>query len=91
MKRNAAPAVLAKRLARTRFRGNDSTSTEGWGKLASLNSAGEPRPEPDQGPDQLPPGQFISDELQSDTRRFLDEVKDVVRRRWEAGLSPRDR
>jgi len=33
----------------------------------------------------------VSDELQSDTRRFLDEVKDVVRRRCEAGLSQRDR
>jgi len=60
-------------------------------KLGSLNSAGESRPEPEQGPDQRPPGQFISDDLQSDTRRFLDEVKDVVRRRYEAGLSPRER
>jgi hypothetical protein len=33
----------------------------------------------------LPPGQFVSDQLQSDTRRFLEEVKDVVRRRCEAG------
>jgi len=28
----------------------------------------------------------VSDELQSDTWRFLEEVKDVVRRRTEAGL-----
>jgi len=60
-------------------------------KLGSLNSAGESRTEPEQRPEQRPPGQFISDDLQSDTRRFLDEVKDVVRRRYEAGLSPRER
>jgi hypothetical protein len=36
-----------------------------------------------------PPGQFVSDELQSDCSRFLEETKDVVRRRSEAGLTPR--
>ena len=36
--------------------------------------------------DERPPGQFVSDDLRSDTRRFLAEVKDVVRRRSEAGL-----
>jgi hypothetical protein len=49
------------------------------------------RPEPEQRPIERPPGQFVSDELQSDTLRFLEEIKDVVRRRWEAGLSQRDR
>jgi hypothetical protein len=58
--------------------------------LAGLNSGGDRRPEPEQPPVERPPGQFVSDELQSDTRRFLEEIKDVVRRRSEAGLS-RDR
>jgi hypothetical protein len=34
----------------------------------------------------VPPGQFVSDDLQLDTLRFLEEVKDVVRRRCEAGF-----
>jgi hypothetical protein len=29
----------------------------------------------------------VSDDLQSDTSRFLAEIKDVVQRRWEAGLT----
>jgi hypothetical protein len=58
--------------------------------LAGLNSGGDGRPEPEQQPVEPPPGQFVSDDLQSDTRRFLEETKDVVRRRSEAGLS-RDR
>jgi len=37
--------------------------------------------------DERPPGQFVSDELQSDCCRFLEEIKEVVRRRAEAGLS----
>jgi hypothetical protein len=37
--------------------------------------------------DDLPPGQFVTDELQSDCTRFLEEIKDVVRRRNEAGLA----
>jgi hypothetical protein len=58
-------------------------------KLAGPNTAqGQPEPDPRQ--EERPPGQFISDDLQSDTRRFLEEVKDVVRRRSEAGLG-RDR
>jgi hypothetical protein len=61
------------------------------GTLASPNASGEARPERDQGLEPRPPGQFVSDDLQSDTRRFLAEIKDVVRRRSEAGLSPRDR
>jgi hypothetical protein len=37
--------------------------------------------------EELPPGQFVNDELQSDCTRFLEEIKNVVRRRNEAGLS----
>ena len=58
--------------------------------MAGRNSGGDRRPESEQRPVERPPGQFVSDELQSDTRRFLEEIKDVVRRRSEAGLS-RDR
>ena len=36
--------------------------------------------------DEVPPGQFVTDELQSDCLRFLEEIKNVVRRRSEAGL-----
>ena len=35
---------------------------------------------------QRPPGQFISDEHEADCSRFLEEVKEFVRRRHEAGL-----
>ena len=44
-------------------------------------------PEPKQRTDERPPGQFVTDELQSDCYRFLEEMKEVVRRRREAGLS----
>jgi hypothetical protein len=37
-------------------------------------------------PEERPPGQFVSAELQSDCSRFLEEIKEVVRRRIEAGL-----
>jgi len=51
-----------------------------------VSSAGEPQSEAERRSEELPPGHFVSDELQSDTWRFLEEVKDVVRRRTEAGL-----
>jgi hypothetical protein len=35
---------------------------------------------------QAPPGQFVSDEHAADCSRFLEEVKEFVRRRHEAGL-----
>ena len=35
---------------------------------------------------QAPPGQFISDEHEADCSRFLEEVKEFVQRRYEAGL-----
>jgi hypothetical protein len=57
--------------------------------LPRLNSAGETQPDAERRADEQPPGQFVSDELQSDCTRFLEEIKDVVRRRSEAGLGPR--
>jgi hypothetical protein len=33
-----------------------------------------------------PPGQFVSDEHEADCSRFLEEVKEFIRRRSEAGL-----
>jgi hypothetical protein len=53
-----------------------------------MSRQSEPEPEPRR--EERLPGQFVSDELQSDTLRFLEEVKNVVRRRCEAGLG-RDR
>ena len=47
--------------------------------------AGETQSEPN-GEQQGPPGQFISDEHEADCSRFLEEVKEFVRRRHEAGL-----
>ena len=33
-----------------------------------------------------PPGQFVSDEHEADCLRFLEQVKELARRRHEAGL-----
>ena len=46
-------------------------------------------PNPERRTDEPPPGSFVSDELESDCSRFLEEIKEVVRRRIEAGLSVR--
>ncbi|HYY03660.1 MAG TPA: hypothetical protein VE736_07230 [Gaiellaceae bacterium] len=54
-----------------------------------ISSADEKRTEAERRRER-PPGQFVSDELQSDCSRFLEEIKGVVRRRSEAGLG-RDR
>ena len=55
-----------------------------------LDSADKPQADHERAhPDEEPPGQFVSNELQSDCSRFLEETKDVVRRRSEAGLTPR--
>jgi hypothetical protein len=40
--------------------------------------------------EQHPPGQFVRDEHEADCTRFLQEVKDSIRRRSELGLG-RDR
>ena len=45
----------------------------------------------DEGPPQAddreaPPGQFVSDEHEADCLRFLEDVKELARRRHEAGL-----
>jgi hypothetical protein len=34
-----------------------------------------------------PPGQFVSDEHEADCSRFLEEVKEFIRHRSEAGLA----
>jgi hypothetical protein len=52
-----------------------------------VSHAKEHPPKPERLADERPPGQFVSDELQSDCSRFLEEIKEVVRRRIEAGLS----
>jgi hypothetical protein len=39
-------------------------------------------------PCELPPGDFVSHQLQSDTLRFLQEVKAIVRRRAEPRPDP---
>ena len=49
--------------------------------------AGETQPDPNH-EHQAPPGQFVSDEHEADCSRFLEEVKEFVRRRSEAGLGP---
>jgi len=47
--------------------------------------AGETKPDQER-EHQGPPGQFVSDEHEADCSRFLEEVKEFVRRRVEAGL-----
>ena len=47
--------------------------------------AAKSQPEPS-AENQVPPGQFVSDEHEADCSRFLEEVKEFVRRRVEAGL-----
>jgi len=50
-----------------------------------LLDAGETQPDPK--PEQEhPPGQFISAEHEADCSRFLQEVKEFIRRRSELGL-----
>jgi hypothetical protein len=51
----------------------------------SRGDAGEPQAEPER-EHQAPPGQFVSDEHEADCSRFLEEVKEFIRRRSEAGL-----
>jgi hypothetical protein len=47
--------------------------------------ADKTQPEPKQD-EQYPPGRFVSDEHEADCSRFLQEVKDFIRRRSELGL-----
>jgi hypothetical protein len=51
-----------------------------------LSHREETSPEPQRRVEDRPPGQFVTAELQSDCSRFLEEIKEVVRRRIEAGL-----
>lgn len=46
---------------------------------------GKTKPDPKQD-EQYPPGQFVSHQHEADCSRFLQEVKDSIRRRSEAGL-----
>jgi hypothetical protein len=48
--------------------------------------AGESQSQPER-EQQAPPGQFVSDEHEADCSRFLEEVKEFIRRRSEAGLA----
>ena len=50
-----------------------------------MRDAAKSQPEPNV-ENQGPPGQFVSDEHEADCSRFLEEVKEFVRRRREAGL-----
>lgn len=54
--------------------------------MPRASDAGQTQPEQDPRPNERPPGYFVSDQLQSDTSRFLEEVKSVVERRLAAGL-----
>ncbi len=36
--------------------------------------------------DGRPPGQFVSEEHEADCSRFLEEVQEFIRRRFELGL-----
>jgi hypothetical protein len=54
-----------------------------------LRQAAGQKPEPEAVRPETPPGEFVTYELQTDCSRFLEEIKDVVRRRSEAGLAPK--
>jgi hypothetical protein len=54
-----------------------------------VSQRNEATPQVERPPDEPPPGVFISEDLQDDCWRFLQEIKDVVRRRSEAGLARR--
>jgi hypothetical protein len=56
------------------------------GGMTQVAHSEESSPEPERRPEERPPGHFVSAELQSDCSRFLEEIKEVVRHRIEAGL-----
>ena len=62
-----------------------SDKTEGGRTLLPRLDAGETQPEQDR-KRESPPGQFVSDEHEADCSRFLEEVKEFIRHRFEAGL-----
>ena len=62
----------------------DATGSH-YKRLEGNLDAAKTQQEPD-AEQQAPPGQFISDEHEADCSRFLEEVKEFVRRRHEAGL-----
>jgi hypothetical protein len=51
--------------------------------LQRLDVGTTPEPKRDE---QHPPGKFVSDEHEADCSRFLQEVKEFIRRRSELGL-----
>lgn len=52
------------------------------------SSPGETQPEHERPVGAPPPGQFVSTQHATDCSRFLEEIKNVVRHRSEAGLGP---
>lgn len=51
--------------------------------VENSENPGKPPPDDDDGV-KKPPGEFVNDELEKQTKRFLQEVKDLARRRREA-------
>jgi hypothetical protein len=51
--------------------------------VENSNDTPKPRNEKDPG-GKKPPGEFVSDELEEHTKRFLEEVKGLAKRRREA-------
>ena len=66
--------------------GADADESCDGGGPTTVSYREETYPEPERRPEDGPPGHFVSAELQSDCSRFLDEIKEVVQRRIEAGL-----
>jgi hypothetical protein len=63
----------------------DRANFKGGGEpLRGNNGQAQPDPKRDQ---PAPPGQFVSDEHEADCSRFLREVKELLRHRYEAGLA----
>lgn len=55
---------------------------------ASREPDAKPDADDEKDPAKRPPGQFVSDELESDTVRFLEDVKKMARRRRTPGIGP---
>jgi hypothetical protein len=75
-------AVLALRAGTSR-KGHEKPRV-GANSLARPDAAQQAEQEREDGG---PPGQFVSNEHEADCSRFLEEVRELARRRSEAGLS----